>query len=305
MEKGYLFIVLLLFAQIALAENATENQNNTNYFADNTTQNITGLVDNLSGEAKENITEKHEKENLSLLEVFPKELSIGKAQLNLLVRNTGNNELKNLGAFISGTGILVSNIKPIDELKPREEKYILVWIEARESGAISLTIRILDKIFYEEIIIQGQENEKNKDSTAEISKLVEELADYNKDYEAVERDYENKKRDSYIIEDISLEDAKAYLRKAQAGAAIGDLESTKANIALLKAELEDVKNRLDRAVKETKSLKDNVKENAIWISTILGSIITSFTAYELLKRKKEAVAGMIKKEERETEEKKD
>src|SRR3989344_8608202 len=119
MEKGYLFIVLLLFAQIALAENATENQNNTNYFADNTTQNITGLVDNLSGEAKENITEKHEKENLSLLEVFPKELSIGKAQLNLLVRNTGNNELKNLGAFISGTGILVSNIKPIDELKPR------------------------------------------------------------------------------------------------------------------------------------------------------------------------------------------
>ncbi len=290
-----LLAILIFITGVVFAEDAIENSTLANF----TNENLTDI----GHEQNESVSDSNltdgisdiKIENLTLLEVFPKTLTIGKAQLNLLVQNTGTKELKNLGAFLSGDGTLVSDVRPIEALKPQEQDYILVWVEARKTGVIKLAIRILDKTFYEEITVNEPEQETEKKEG--LAKLNTELEGYIEDYEELEKEFEMKNIQGYAIKEIGLDDAKDYLRNTQAAIAKEDLNNAKANVVLLKAELGDIKNKLNRAIKPTKSLKDTIKENAILVSTIIGAILASFTGWEILKKKKDAVINTIKKPE--------
>ncbi|HLC66736.1 MAG TPA: hypothetical protein VJK52_03800, partial [Candidatus Nanoarchaeia archaeon] len=54
----------------------------------------------------------------NLVDIFPKQITIGDSQLNLYVENTGNRPLKNLVAFVTGDGISTYDVIPIEELQP-------------------------------------------------------------------------------------------------------------------------------------------------------------------------------------------
>ena len=155
--------------------------------------------------------------------------------------------------------------------------------------------RILDKTFYEEITVNEPEQEREKKEG--LAELNTELESYIGDYEELEKEFEMKSIQGYAIKNIDLGDVKNYLRNTQAAIAKEDLNNAKANIVLLKAELEDIKNKLNRAAKQTKSLKDTIKENAILVSTVIGAILAGLTGWEIFKKKKDAIMTMVKKPE--------
>src|SRR3989344_1379783 len=140
MKKEIVLFLILFIASISLVvaeENITENSTSEDITIIANSTNGVDSMDDLANNETIDVVGKIE--NFTLLEIFPKTLTIGKAQLNLLVQNTGTKELKNLGAFLSGDSILVSDIRPIEILKPQEQDYILVWIETRKTGDIKLT----------------------------------------------------------------------------------------------------------------------------------------------------------------------
>lgn len=105
-----------------------------------------------------------------------------------------------------------------------------------------------------------------------------------------------KKKDAgYDISGINFNDVKTYIRNAQAYSTKKDVINLEANIVLINAELEDIKTNLDSAIIPERSIGDEIKNNLPLISGILGTVVTFFAVWEILKKKKESINQSIKK----------
>jgi hypothetical protein len=233
--------------------------------------------------------------DFNLIKVFPIEMSIGDTQLNLQIENIGNTDLNDVGALITGQGVSTYNIEPIELLKPGEKGYIWLLINTKQAGNIILNVKIKNKIFTQEIkvIDPNARTEKGID-LEKLNLLNDELSNLTKLYGTYDSEYKNKKNEGYDVGGISFNDVKNYIRNAQVYSTKKDVENLEANIVLIKSELNDIKNNLDNTVIPQVTITDQIKNNLPLISGILGTIVTFFAVWEILKKKKESLKKSVK-----------
>lgn len=326
-------LIIAIFSSLILAEDATtipevttiasettttENTNNINTAEINET--ALNEINITTNETIINETSSVEaKANYNLTSFTPKEFKVGDVQFNIQVQNTGNTELKNLMAFISGKGLSSYDITPIDVLKPGEKSYILMTGNLREEGDIPITIRINDKTFTQVIKVidpnSGVNNaalkamqEKETGKKAAVAILSQQFEELNKNYTSLDQDYFNKKKENYDLSGISLEDLKKFLRNAQSSIIAVDSEQANISLTLAFNEYNYQKNKLDQAQKIETSFLDAIKNNVGLLSAIATGIITLFGFYEFVMKKKDTVSEKlksIKKTEKKEEEKKE
>ncbi len=273
------FLALFLFG-FTLADDlnlsANESVNNTN------TVNITDLVNLINV-------------SVGIIEIrnfFPTSVKPGDVQLNINIKNIGDKELKDVGAFISGNGFSSYEVVSIDSLIPGEKSYIIVNGNFKKSGDINLTIKINQEIFYrivsvlndsENIIIINKEFEENVTGQYNFLK---------NNYKILESSLQIKKDEGYDVSRVNLADLKVLIRDAQANILSGNFQQAKIKIDLANDEYETLNYRLENS--EKISLASKLKENAVLFSTLAGAIITFFTLYELLRKKNEGLKETIK-----------
>jgi hypothetical protein len=235
----------------------------------------------------------------------PNQFKVGDAQFNIQVQNTGNVELKNLIAVVSGKGFSTYDVIPIDRLKAEEKSYIIVMGNFKDAGEISLSIRINDKVFSKKVSVSDpnaaaiQENitqtkEKEEADKKELEVLANQLNELVSKYKILEKELENKTENKYDVTNIKLDDLKEFLRNAQSSIIQKDIDQSKVGIALAQSEYEDLNGKLSDADIIKTSISSLLKDNAVLISTIAGSIIASFSLFELLKKKKDHLYETIK-----------
>jgi hypothetical protein len=293
MKTKYLFIVLFLviFSASGLAEEINSSAN-----LSDTIINETDII---------NTTEEEPSIDYSVISIVPNEFKLGDIQFNIQVENKGNVDLKNLIALVSGKGFSTYDIIPIDSLKQGEKSYIIVSGNVRESGNITLTIKINDKTFNRIIkvtdpdsatVVQNAEELKKAQEEAkkELETISTQFNDLANRYKILESDLDNKTDNNYDVSDIKLDDLKEFLRDTQASIIQKDVQKAKVNVVLAQNEYNDLRDKVDHAQIVKKSISSVLKENAVLISTIAGSIVAMFTLFELLKKKKESLYEKIK-----------
>lgn len=239
-----------------------------------------------------------------LVDFFPKKVDVGDNQLNLYVENAGNRRLENIVALITGEGISTYEVLPIEELDPEQKSYIIARINAKESGVIQLSIKILDDTFERKLVVrdpaadataiaQQRDEERRKQRLAAAGST---LANLTAQYDGLEEQFYAKKNQGFDLSGIDLKDAKTYFRDAQASYAKSDVDQTEANLVLLQDELDDLRMLLAGAQKPEQSFGQWIKDNSTFVITfgyILGIIISLFTIIELVKKNKAALAEKI------------
>ncbi len=231
--------------------------------------------------------------NFTLIKIIPNEMNIGDTQLNLQIENTGNTDITDISALITGKGISTYNIEPIEVLHPGEKGYILLWINTKQADNISLNIKIKDKTFTKDIIVINP-NAGTAIDLEKLGLLNNELSNLTKIYDQYEIDYKKKKDTGYDVSEISFNDVKSYIRDAQIYSTKKDSTNLEANIVLIESELDYIKNNLDSAIIPERTIKDEIKDNLPLISGVLGTIVTFFAVWEILKKKKESINQSIK-----------
>jgi hypothetical protein len=269
-------VSMVLLGGFAIAENETVVLNET--LVNDTIQ--TNLTTNISSAS------------LEIKNFFPREAKIGDIQLSINVHNIGDRELSSLYAFVSGDGFSSYNIVPIDSLQPREKSYILVSGNFRKAGAINLTIRINQETFYQTVNVLDDSDSVlayNKELAANLSR---ELSILKNNYSVLESDIKTKKDEGYDVSGVSVADLKVMLRDAQTNLLSENLIQTKVKLDLAQEEYQIQFAKMSKLSKISLAFK--LKDNAVLFSTLAGAIITFFTLYELLKRKKENLRETIK-----------
>ncbi|MEK6872429.1 MAG: hypothetical protein AABW90_00270 [Nanoarchaeota archaeon] len=232
---------------------------------------------------------------VSITKFFPKEVKVGDVQFNMQIQNNLNENLKNIAVFISGKGFSTYEIIPIEELTPLERDYVFINGNFKVSGNITLTIRINSEIFYENVSVidTGIKIEDDKEFLKKetLRNLSIELENLKKSYVALELELSGKKEKGYAISNINLEDLKKYMRDAESGIIIEDINFAKANLKLAQDEYDYQKEKLDNA--KIVPIITRIKENAILISTIIGAVLAFFALSEILNRQtKSAATGL-------------
>lgn len=132
--------------------------------------------------------------DFNLVKMIPDEMNIGDTQLNLQIENIGNTDINDISALITGKGVSTYNIEPIEILHPGERGYILLWINTKQAGDISLNIKIKDKIFTKEIMVIDPNAKKEQEIDLEkLNALNNELSNLTKLYDQYESDYKKEK----------------------------------------------------------------------------------------------------------------
>ena len=300
--KIYIVVVLallLMFASvIALDENITSNQSDINQTESNQTLNETIVLE-------ENITQGTSVPVLEVLAIIPSEFKIGDVQFNIQIKNNGLEEFNDVIATISGNGFATYDVVPIDLLGSGEKSYIIVSGNFKQEGDIRLTIRINGYLFYQNITVldpnSGQDANKVKElekkeaqELKELEVMKAQLDELQLKLRGLEDEYYEKKSESYDVSGIVTKDLKSFLRNAQSSLIHGDVEQLKVDLTLASSEYDDQKRNLDSARLIKRSFTSVIKDNAILITTLLGSIMAMVTFFELVKKKKEALYQKVK-----------
>lgn len=250
--------------------------------------------------------------SFDLAKVIPGDVKIGDSQINILIKNTGNQNLTNLNTVITGDGVSVYTQEQISSLNPSDSKYILAWINTKKSGKIPLSIRVQDKVFTASLNVVDSEQTAQAKKDAEelaakrrkIREIQSDISNLSDIYEAFQKDYYIKESKGYDMTSININDAKSYLRNSQSALAKEDLTDSSANVVLLRAELSDLREKLVAAQPKPRTWKDVLKENIPLLSGIFGILVGGIAVYEKVKRKAEKVKanGLFNKGKKDDEE---
>lgn len=305
----FVMIIILSFTTIA-QENIQENISNTTNNTTNTSLindvNITQNEENDTNISNDNMSNETPQiiKDLTLVSFIPSEFKLGDVQLNILVKNTGNVEIEDIDAVVSGKGFASYDIIPIDLLKPGEKSYIIVSGNFKEIGNITLKIKIEEKVFYHNVTVLDPNAEKDIERLKEIeeveAKKNNELVNISAKLEELQQKYielENvleQKRKDYELSDVYLTELKKYIRDGQSSVIVKDLERAKADLKLALDEYKLQKERIENAKLVKRNIFLVLKDNALIISSIAGALIALFTLFEILKKKKEQLYQKIK-----------
>jgi hypothetical protein len=227
---------------------------------------------------------------------IPKQFKVGDVQFNIQLMNNGDYEINNLIAVVSGRGYSTYDVFPIESLGSGEKDYIFINGNFKETGNITLTIRIRGDIFYQNVSVVSDENLDEKQKADEQRKeillnLSNDLQDLEQKYNSLEDEISNKSDNNYDVSKVNLDDLKKILRDAQLDILTESIGEARINLNLGQQEYSDQKNSLDRASKIP--LIQRTKDYAVVFSAIAGALIMFFTLSELLRRQGESVFSAV------------
>jgi hypothetical protein len=237
-------------------------------------------------------------EELGIDKLFPRTMEVGQTQLNILLRNSGTVGFVNVYALVSGDGIVTMEKMPIESLPAGDKDYAFVRINATKAGSIDLVVKLfvnarLTKTLVEQITViekkvsapvetaAPEEDSESPDAT-EVSTQLDMLKEK---YRGLEQDYLDKKSGGYDVEFIysSLQKAQDHLVNAQTSLFEGDYRKARASIEIAEEFLNTVENQLAVAKKQQAKFSDKVRNNMIYIGSIAAAVVSTLTAYSLVK----------------------
>jgi hypothetical protein len=236
-------------------------------------------------------------EKIELLDIIPKNFNIGDAQFNIRIQNNHAEALNNLVPIISGKGFSAYEVIPIDSIKPGEKDYLIISGNFKESGAITLTIKISEEIFYQDVFVENPDEKINTEEENEkkevLSNLSSQLLDLKQKYSQLESEYFDKKDNDYDLSKVNIDDLKSYIRNIEMDIFNEDIKNSIAKISIAYESYEDQKKKLENS--KQKSSISKLKEYSLIFSTIAGAFITLFALSELLKNKSKKVVVTFRK----------
>jgi hypothetical protein len=254
-------------------------------------------------QTSENITisENISTPKLILTNFMPREVKMGDVQFNLQVKNNQNETATNIIAFVTGAGFSTYDMIPIDSLATMDKSYIFVYGNLKQAGNITLTIKINEDIFYQNITVINpdidrqklEEIQKEQEIEQEIKNISDSLAVLKQNYSSLEALYEEKARQNYDVSLVNLDILNNYLHNIQANILVRNVEDAKVNLNLAYEEYSTQKSKLDKADKIP--LIALLKNNVVLFTTFAGAILTFFALFELLKKKRKEVKELSEK----------
>jgi len=234
---------------------------------------------------------------------MPQEIRLGDVQFNLQIQNNQNETAKNIIAFVTGNGFSTYNMMPIDSLAPGDKSYIFVYGNLKQAGNITLTVKVNDIIFYQNITVidpnalsdqqKLDELQAEQEKEQQIKNISDQLNILKQNFTALENELTDKQGNNYDVSLVNLNILDNYLHNIQADILTGNVNDALVNLNLANEEYLTQKNKLDNA----KSLPfiNILKNNVLLFSTFAGAVITIFALYELFKRQKKGVEEISKK----------
>lgn len=247
---------------------------------------------------------------LNLINFMPQEVKLGDVQFNLQIQNNQNETVNNTFAFIIGNGFSTYNVIPIASLASGEKDYIFVYGNLKQAGNITLTIKINDKTFYQNISVISDisnqqkldELQQEQEKEQQIKNISDQLNELKQNFTALQNEFSEKQSNNYDVSLTNLNTLDNYIHNVQADILTGNVNDANLNLNLAYDEYSSQKSNLDTAKKLP--LISIIKNNVVLFSTFAGAILTFFALYELFKKKKEEVkeiSGKIVKKEKKTE----
>ena len=229
-------------------------------------------------------------ERIEILGVNPVSFQKGDVQFAVQVLNNKSTEARNIIAVIFGKGYSTYSLDSISSLKQGERGYLLVQGSFKESGVIMVNIQIDGNSRILNFSVIDSENAGQVQVNKE--EVQRELEILKQNYSLTEELLAKKKKESYDVSFVSLDDAKDFLRSAESSLLTGKVIDAQAQTKLASEELNSQISKLYSVGK--KSLLSKLKDNAVVFSTIAGALIAFFTLYELLKKKSTTVVNKVK-----------
>ena len=242
-------------------------------------------------------------QNLAITNFMPQEVKLGDVQFNIQIQNNENETVNNTFAFVTGNGFSTYNVAPIVSLAPGEKDYIFIYGNLKQAGNITLTIKINDETFYQNISVINQNTESDQQKLDElqaeqekeqqIKNISDQLNILKQNFTALQNEFSEKQSDNYDISLISLNTLDNYIHNVQADILMGNVDDANVNLNLANQEYSTQKISLDNVKKVP--LINILKNNVVLFSTFAGAILTLFALYELFKKKKEDISEISKK----------
>ncbi|MFA5176172.1 MAG: hypothetical protein WC413_02845 [Candidatus Nanoarchaeia archaeon] len=284
-KLGIIFLVLILSISFVLAEETLPTNETETITVCNETQ-----CDEACVKCDNNICHKEGyecKEDLSIEKISPEKVQLGLNQINILLKNMGEQDLANVYAKLSGNGIETQEEIPIDNLPVGQKDYTFVKIEASKSGSIDLVVKLYvdDELLKQDIkSIYVIAEEKQPTETFNITELSNALATLKKEYNLLEQEYQNKKLEGFPVDIYKgdLEDINTNIKSAQTYFYQENYKNAKISLDLASETVTDLKEKLSNAKKQEKTLGQKIKENLTYIAGIAAALVSILTAYKLI-----------------------
>lgn len=232
---------------------------------------------------------------LLVLKLVPDMFRAGDMQFSILFLNNGSAPFSTSSVGLTYPGFASYSVSVLDELGPGAKGFVLVSGKFEQEGSGNMTIQVGAISFVVPLVVSaGAKGIVSSESLldAHLSNVSAQLREVKQRYALLEQELATKRKEGYALGGISLDDAKVYLRDAEA--ALIRREPLEAQAGLALAEDELGLRSLQLSVVEKKSLLDTLKENAVLFSTLGGALVMFFTLYELLKKKSAVAVETVK-----------
>ncbi len=305
-----MFIILVNLALFALAEDGILNETNASTETDIPSETVINETPDAANESANLVCDEakcdegcvlcsdnkcHEQEfacaeELSIEKIFPESIDIGVTQINALIKNTGNVDLRNISIALSGEGISTLEKIPIESLASGDKDYSFIKIKAAKAGAIDLVVKlyinnILKTTLVKPLTVLEEKTEAANATKVNVTKLTNNLNGLKERYTKTEQEYQNKKLEGYPVDILydKLKETNDYLKDAQFYLVEEDYKKIELDLIMIKDNLDSIENELKNIKKKEVTFTDKVKGNMIYIGSIAAAIVSIFTAYNLLK----------------------
>jgi hypothetical protein len=254
--------------------------------------------------------------DFSIEKITPTSTKLGIAQLNILIKNTGNVDLDIVSAEVSGDGIETIESTPIATLAAGDKDYVFVQINASKPGNIDLVIKLyIENMLNRKSVGQLTVIKPKVDEPVQVNKtpefdptvLSDQLDQLREKYKTLDADYNGKKSKNYNLDTITddLKELHTQILSAQSYLYDGDYKKTQTYLALAKETMGTVEQELNDAKPTVVKFSDKLKSNLIYIGSIAAAIVSTITAITLTrqhvvnKERLSKIAGKMKRTKQE------
>ncbi len=221
---------------------------------------------------------------LTLDKVSPRQLDVGQSQLSVFISNQYQMEITGVDAKVSGEGIKTLSSTPVDRIASKDKDAVLVTIKVDGPGTIGLLVKITAKVngeditlnAYDQVFVKAPPIEAPvKVSQSEMDEISKAIDKGKEDLNSLELEYQRKKADGYLVSELydRVKYIRGLLQDAQKNLLDSKYIDTRKTLSLVTSSTDDLRQALQEAPKGEKKLKDVIKDNALLITTIIGTVV--------------------------------
>ncbi len=228
---------------------------------------------------------------LTLDKVVPESIKTGVSQLNILLRNTGTVDVRNIVAEVSGDGISTVSRIPLPKLIVADKDYAFVTINATKAGAIDVILRItIDNrtttripssiiVTADAVPVSQPKDEFNR------TEIRERLDSLKQKYSVLEKEYQSKKG-GFVLDgaELRLREAYTFVSSAEVAFFEENFKKSNTNLDIAQERLAELEREIGNAEVRQRKFIDKVRENLTYIASFTAAIISIITAVTLINK---------------------